>query len=678
MSEVEFEEPPHDLKSEKIEFLFDLAGRVRNLSLPATAENSLIPLFEAISNALHAVEARYGEAASEAGLIWIDVLRSSGADAAITGFKITDNGIGLTDENMQSFRTSDSPYKITRGGKGVGRLTWLKTFEKCEVRSWFERDGKVYQRSFTFSLQQTNPISKHTVTSAPAGSKFGTEIRLSPYVNPYDAHCPKKSSTIAAKIVGHFLSYFAVGKLPRIVLVDAEATDLRDFYLENQKLSNVDILNVKFDPEGEPLQFAVFHVLLKKGLRFLESGGLHWMFQAGNERVARQDPIDSQLGLKYVGDDRDCVYVGLVTGAYLDTHVNQERTGFTFSEAQSKLIHKEAVDAAKSFLSVYIDEIRGKQTEIADKIIRENPQFLPFRESLSDFVAANLSLNTQGEEDIFLELSRRKLRAKRKLNTEIKNLKTDGAKILDENIHRISKALNDEKKSSLAEYVVRRKEILELLGSAMNYENAEDKTYFKEEYVHELIVPLRSSSEDLDYDQHNLWILDDRLAFYTFFRSDKPFSTFVEGVTSTKEPDIAAVFERSLAFQREGRDEPIIIVEFKRPNRDDYDANKSPVNQVLEYVNLFRSGKSLVDRKGAVIKPINPATRFVCFIVADFTESLKRVVSYSVANHLTPDGQGYFGHSAPHNATIEILPYDKLLRDAKIRNEAFFRHLGLM
>ena len=63
---------------------------------------------------------------------------------------------------------------------------------------------------------------------------------------------------------------------------------------------------------------------------------------------------------------------------------------------------------------------------------------------------------------------------------------------------------------------------------------------------------MRSSSEELDYDQHNLWILDDRLAFYTFFQSDKPFKAFVDGSDSTKEPDLAVMFDRSLAFQREG------------------------------------------------------------------------------------------------------------------------------
>ena len=52
---------------EEAGFSFDLAGRVRNLSLPASSVNALIPLFEAVSNALHAVEARLGDKASEAG-----------------------------------------------------------------------------------------------------------------------------------------------------------------------------------------------------------------------------------------------------------------------------------------------------------------------------------------------------------------------------------------------------------------------------------------------------------------------------------------------------------------------------------------------------------------------------------------------------------------------------------
>ena len=117
MSLVEPPMPPAK-EEDRLEFLFDLNGRVRNLSLPASAQHSLIPLFEAVSNALHAVESRFGDNVTQAGKIEIEIVRSdANEDLPIIGFLVRDNGIGLTDENMKSFRTSDSAFKITKGGK---------------------------------------------------------------------------------------------------------------------------------------------------------------------------------------------------------------------------------------------------------------------------------------------------------------------------------------------------------------------------------------------------------------------------------------------------------------------------------------------------------------------------------------------------------------------------------
>jgi len=61
-------------------FEFDLAGRVRNLGLPASAVNSLIPLFEAVSNGLHAIETRWEAEATASGEVTIKVLRRDDDD----------------------------------------------------------------------------------------------------------------------------------------------------------------------------------------------------------------------------------------------------------------------------------------------------------------------------------------------------------------------------------------------------------------------------------------------------------------------------------------------------------------------------------------------------------------------------------------------------------------------
>jgi len=204
-------------------FTLDLSGRVRNLSLPA-ASSALVPLFEAVSNSIHAVEARFPDRSVQDGSITITLVRANDNESELQGFVVQDNGTGLTEENMKSFLTSDSPYKQRRGGKGIGRLTWLKTLQNSEITSTFAVDGGLQKRTFTFSLQQSNPISGHVLQPAAPSDSVGTKVTLVPFFPQYAAHCPRKVSTIAAKLVGHFLNYFVTDTLPRIIVIDDEET----------------------------------------------------------------------------------------------------------------------------------------------------------------------------------------------------------------------------------------------------------------------------------------------------------------------------------------------------------------------------------------------------------------------------------------------------------------------
>ena len=113
----------------------DIVGRVKRLPLRPSASSALMPLFEAVSNALHAVQDRFKEATAERGTIEIEAHRykTGSLSGHISGFTISDNGIGLTRENFDSFLMPDSQYKIARGGKGVGRLGWLKVFRDIRV-----------------------------------------------------------------------------------------------------------------------------------------------------------------------------------------------------------------------------------------------------------------------------------------------------------------------------------------------------------------------------------------------------------------------------------------------------------------------------------------------------------------------------------------------------------------
>ena len=72
----------------------------------------------------------------------------------IIGFSISDNGIGLDDNNMKSFLQSDSTYRAEKGGKGVGRFSWLKAFDNTKIKSIYKDDDTWVKREFEFSIDK--------------------------------------------------------------------------------------------------------------------------------------------------------------------------------------------------------------------------------------------------------------------------------------------------------------------------------------------------------------------------------------------------------------------------------------------------------------------------------------------------------------------------------------------
>lgn len=176
------------------EFKENLFGRLGNF--PLSVERPLFPIFEAISNSIHAIE----DSKRADGQIVVHIHRNPAPSAplikdakpteTVCAFTIEDNGIGFTDKNFSSFCTADSTFKKARGGKGVGRLSWLKVFQKAEVVSVFEDKGKRKRRSFSFVLEE-KPIEHHEIADADTATPLGTSVHLSGFRPEYQKHCPK-------------------------------------------------------------------------------------------------------------------------------------------------------------------------------------------------------------------------------------------------------------------------------------------------------------------------------------------------------------------------------------------------------------------------------------------------------------------------------------------------------
>lgn len=118
---------------------------------------------------------------------------------------------------------------------------------------------------------------------------------------------------------------------------------------------------------------------------------------------------------------------------------------------------------------------------------------------------------------------------------------------------------------SLSKYILHRKTVIDILDKNIRRNNLGEIA--KEETIHRLIFPLRSTSDDIDYEDHNLWLIDERLAYHQYMASDKPFNKLeIIDADSTERPDLISFhdyFENKFAFSDSpSRFQSVVIIEF--------------------------------------------------------------------------------------------------------------------
>lgn len=661
----------------------DVIGRIRNISLAAS--KPLLPLYEAIVNSIQAIE----DACEANGHIRIAVHRDvqmyhkqDPELSDIIGFDITDNGIGFTDENYRAFETSDTTYKVGRGGKGIGRFLWLVAFAKVNVTSHYEEGGKFYRRTFNF-VSDGDGIQDLQTTDSPEKARK-TVVTLKGFREKYYRQCPKKLDTIATHLIEHCLEYFIRSDCPYIILEDLSSErelNLNErFEHEIAGQSSSDSIIV----EGHKLE--ILHVRLYSS--HLKDHQLHF---CADSRVVKSENLNGRIpNLSHSLHDHEgkaFVYAGYVDGEILNRSVNAERTYFAIPQDDSELYSKSITwraiqtnvyEKCKEFLKPYTDPVKErKKKRIEDFIATDGPMYRPILKHVEDKI--DLIDPEISDDDLDLKLYQAyqgfqvdlRSQGQKLLQQEVKDEEwEDFAQQLQAYFDKIS----DINKSDLARYVCHRRAVLDFLYKQLSF--TQDRKYQREERIHQIVFPRGKTSEDVCYDEHNLWLIDEKLVYHSFLSSDKPLSANPQVSTdSRKEPDIL-IFDKACAFTT-GKDIPfssVTIVEFKRPMRDDYKPEENPFVQVRKYVVDIRDGRArTVDGRDI---PVVKSIPFFCYIVCDPTSTLEQQ-AYDFELTKTPDGQGYFGYKREYNAYFEVLSYSKMVADAKKRNAAFFDKLGL-
>ena len=633
----------------------DLSGRLRNTTLAAS--KGLMPLFEAVVNSIHAIEDAHP---CPDGTIVIKILRASqmsildndhvgdiGDLLPIDGFRITDNGIGFNEENMKSFRTLDSLRKAVIGGRGVGRLLWLKAFKKVLIESTFNDESGSIRRLFEFN---DKGICNEQDDQKERTGRL-TKVHLDGFKAKYSKGTPKSIDSIADALLEHCLWYFVREEgAPSITICDgSEDVSLNDMYRSRM------VATIRTDIEDiKGYTFTLKHI------RLSSASQPHSYLLCAASRVVKPESIQGKIpGLfgKLSDGETEFEYQCYVTSPWLDDVVRSERTDFdiqedvgglfvdqqiSYSEIR-KVVLKQAEDYLKPYLQNNIKRSRERiETFVSDKA----PRYRPLMRRMTDD-QLGIDPNIQDKTlELYLHEQFYKLEQEllQKGHDLLKPKVADSIPSYKQRIDEYIQLAIDVKQSDLAGYVSHRRVIIDLLGKAL--EMRQDGTFAREEVLHTLIMPMGVDSNDTMPKDSNLWLIDERLAFHNYLASDKRIAVMpITGCDDLKEPDIIAlnVFDNPLLVS-ESRRLPlasIVVVEFKRPMRNDASVGgeKDPIVQSLDYLERIRQGK-VSTVQGRQIPNSEQIPGF-CYVVCDLTPSVQKMCRMHDATP-TSDMSGYF------------------------------------
>jgi hypothetical protein len=670
-----------------------LAGRVRNTNLPKS--HPLLPLQEAVVNSLQSIDARFGGDIGR-GILRVKIERSGQGEfdfgtvspgrvalPPIVGFSIEDNGVGFTPDNMRSFETLDSDFKADLGSRGVGRLLWLKAFDRVSVESAYDDEtGHLQGRGFKFSVARE---VEHV--EVPTGFvESGSVVHLDGFKEPFQKSAPKTAEAVAREIFEHCIWYFLrPGGAPEVTVVDDEAISLNklmeEFVYSELSPTTITVKGTKFDMVN----------LCLKSLTRNTTPRLHW---CASSRVVLEENLTGRIAGLYgrLKDDSaaEFTYVCYLSSDFLDAHVRADRTDFDIEDrlAGTTLDDDITLDDIRGAVFEEVEKLLAKplssarkegRTRVNDFVSNKAPRYRPVLSRL-DALGVTVDPSVKDTDlELLLHRSLQKLEAAAIVEGQAVFAEA-GATPLENYQDRLNEYLetiNDINQSDLAAYVSRRRVILDILGKLIR--SNDNGTYSREDAIHSLLIPMRTDSNEIGSEASNLWIIDERLAFHDYLASDKTLKSMpITGSVSTREPDILStrlVDGPLLAADGETLPLPsIVVVEIKRPMRNDASEDRDPIAQCLDYVERVRSG-GVLTASGRPI-PASQESPAFCYIVADLTPKLVNRCKYANLRR-THDGLGYFGFNESAKAYIEVMSFDRLVNSATERNRAFFDKLGL-
>ena len=249
-----------------------------------------------------------------------------------------------------------------------------------------------------------------------------------------------------------------------------------------------------------------------------------------------------------------------------------------------------------------------------------------------------------------------------RLRTKFDFRKINSSTPFDELKRVVREKIPDDAKEALAVYVAYRNDLIKVFKEMLSRHS---DGLAREDAVHELVYPRYKDSEQIDYSSHNLWLLDDDLAFAEYISSDR---------TPSGPGREMGAYAHDLLVNNQNE---LLLVEMKRPQKKTYDLSDepkhptdNPIQQLIKQVGQIRDLGKIITSGGRELHiPKDKMVR--AYILADWNERLQGYLTdndYILTDYGGPMAYRYY---SARNLMIEVIAFDRLADRASKRNQVF-------
>jgi hypothetical protein len=572
---------------------------------------------------------------------------------------IQDNGDGFAKARRDSFEVIAKTDKIKEKCRGIGRLSYIRVFERIFFCSNFlDEKNDIQNVRFFFNANFTKIKSpRKQIANNTTGTKIifdklikrdiqNKDIGLSSKALLNDIVRNKQAETFSSVI------YTALIKTKKITIkVDGDS-----FVIDN---TNITWNEIKFDIEdfGEIFIKYAFHDFNDKKLNDSD----YIAYQVGDRAVKQIFP--SQAKFEFANDKSSLSLICFVSNEKLNEITNNNWRDFNLGRDKWNKINK-AIQ-----IKIYNDIISSNlQEDIAQKqkddSLRENPHL----KLILDEYDKSLFLNKS-------QAVEKAAREKEDILQPYFSSKTDTDELFkDENNE---KNINIIQQSALAELMITRFRTLEDAYTKCNSKDVAEKD------IHNILFTQKTNSNSIK--NNNLWLLDARWQYSKHIESDNSINDIFSELSIEKlyekhnlqltEDDKNNIEKDKRKFNKRPdicifNESSVVIVELKKPSVD--------LSFHIEKIKLYGALISFISKQkyrniyGYLIGKDKP-TLTDRFYKEDFDN-----MGYSFTTELALLEQGKTKRTDLSDTTFYggILEYNKFLKDCYMQHYPFFEKIG--